>query len=87
MQAVLPLGMVPRDVLEEYFQLMQRFRTMSLSAVRSFYQRRSDKTPFQSLDWSGGALHFRFMQVSSRQRSLIRLHCAVIPIVSRCCSR
>ena len=66
MQAVLPMGTVPRDVLEEYLALMQRFRTMSLSAVRSFYQHRADKSPFQSIDWSAGAMHFRFMAVRKR---------------------
>ena len=57
---------MPRELLEDYTRLIQRFRTPTLSAVRSFCQqpRSSDaSTPFQFMDWSSGTLHLRFMQV------------------------
>ncbi|GFR47239.1 hypothetical protein Agub_g8923, partial [Astrephomene gubernaculifera] len=36
--AVLPVGHVPRDVLDEYIDLMNKYHHVSLSATRSFYR-------------------------------------------------
>jgi hypothetical protein len=64
-QAIVPVGPVPKEVLEDYTEKIYKYRHVSLSATgptRSSY-RQSDKTPFQFMDWNNSYMHFRFVQV------------------------
>ena len=63
----MPVGPMPRELLEDYVRLIQRFRTPSLSAVQSFCKSRSDDVA-QFRDWGSGMLHLRFMLVRIRYR-------------------
>lgn len=62
-QAVIPVGPIPKDVLEDYFEIINRYRHVSLSATRSFYREQAQKTPFPYMDWSSSYMHFRFLPV------------------------
>ncbi|GLI65614.1 hypothetical protein VaNZ11_009180 [Volvox africanus] len=82
--AVLPVGPVPRDVLDEYLELINRYHHVSLSATRSFYRESiiaqqvaaaasagvpgATKPPLQCLDWSNSYMHLRFLQSEDARR-------------------
>ncbi len=65
LQVIHPVGPIPREVLDGYVDVISRFKHVSLSASRSFYQDPPTKTPFQYLDWNNGYMHFRFLKARS----------------------
>lgn len=73
--AVLTVGKVPRDVLEDVLDIINRHRHIPLAAAKSFY-RETQKCPFQHLPWSTGSLHFRFLREEDARRKtrIVDLH-------------
>lgn len=73
--AVLPVGRVPRDVLEGVLDTINKHRHVPLAAAQSFY-RESANSPFHHLPWATGSLHFRFLrEEDARRRSrIVDLH-------------
>ena len=79
-QAVVPVGPVPRELLDEYLRLIQRFRAPTLSAVQPFLQQlqrqqrgtmttvAATTSPFQLMDWGTGTLRLRFVQAEEARR-------------------
>lgn len=80
-QAVVPVGPVPRELLDEYLRLIQRFRAPTLSAVQPFLQQLQRQqqqrgttaagamtSPFQLMDWGSGTLRLRFVQAEEARR-------------------
>jgi hypothetical protein len=62
---IVPIGPVPRSVVEEYTASISKFAHMSLSAARSFYRESEQKTPFANMEWSSAFMHFHFLDVSA----------------------
>ncbi|GLU01272.1 hypothetical protein SLE2022_185840 [Rubroshorea leprosula] len=58
--AVLPIGPVPTGLLRDYHAMLLRHRTISLSAISSFYVEHQ-KSPFANQPWDTGSLRFKFV--------------------------
>lgn len=68
----MPVGRMPKEVLDAYVEKINKYRHVSLRATgptRSSYRASVDKTPFQHMDWINSYMHFRFVQVSERPRA------------------
>ncbi|KAK9846875.1 hypothetical protein WJX84_009549 [Apatococcus fuscideae] len=73
--AVVPIGLVPQEFLDQYLGLITKHRQVDLGNVRSFYKE-SQKSPFKFFPWKTGSMHFRFLseEAASRPQPLAGLH-------------
>lgn len=73
--ALAPVARFPKEILEGYISWISCYRHVPLPLIKSFY-RESQKSPFQSLPWKTGCLHFRFLQEEEmrRQSRLVEIH-------------
>ncbi|KAJ9184064.1 hypothetical protein P3X46_007845 [Hevea brasiliensis] len=58
--AVLPIGLVPPNILRDYYSMFLRHHTIPLSAISSFYTEHQ-KSPFANQPWDNGSLRFKFV--------------------------
>jgi hypothetical protein len=63
-QAILPVGDIPRYALDAYMGCISLSRHIAHSSMRAHYQEPTQKTPFGNLDWDKGFMHMRYLQVS-----------------------
>ncbi|EFJ44735.1 hypothetical protein VOLCADRAFT_106329 [Volvox carteri f. nagariensis] len=86
--AVLPVGAVPRDAMEEYLELINRSFYRESPVVQAAAVSAAglaggvSKPPLQLLDWSNSYLHLRFLQLYPGRQVLAILGVVHCPMCS-----